>query len=187
MYTTSHKSVWARNFVIGAALCGGGWLLAHSGGADPKQATTPATAIQLVNQEAGAKSAPKKDVGRVVKTEEEWKKLLTPQQFYVLRQKGTERAFSGDYASKKAGTYHCAGCGLALFSSSTKFDSGTGWPSFWQPIDGHVKSETDADGSRVEVLCARCDGHLGHVFEDGPKPTGLRYCINSVSLSFTKQ
>jgi peptide-methionine (R)-S-oxide reductase len=125
----------------------------------------------------------------VPQTPAEWKKALTPQQFHVLREHGTERAFSGQYHnSKKAGTYRCAGCGAQLFTSDKKFDSGTGWPSFWQPIDG-VQSKavgSQIDNSwfqqRTEVHCNRCGGHLGHVFSDGPQPTGLRYCINSVSI-----
>ena len=139
----------------------------------------------VVGQAGADKTAGK--VGRVVKTEAQWKKILTARQFEVLRQKGTEAPFSGEHASKKTGVYHCAGCNLSLFSSATKFDSGTGWPSFWKPIAGHVVEKTDADGERIEVLCARCDGHLGHVFDDGPKPTGLRYCMNSVSLKFAKK
>jgi peptide-methionine (R)-S-oxide reductase len=127
---------------------------------------------------------------KIVKSEEEWKQLLTPEAFTVLRKKGTERAFSGDYQSHDKGIYRCAGCGLKLFSSDAKFNSGTGWPSFFKPLDpGHVHEETDISYGmrRTEVVCARCDGHLGHVFEDGPQPTGLRYCMNSVSLKFEKQ
>ena len=127
-----------------------------------------------------------KGLEKITKTDAEWKKELTPEQYRVLRQKGTERAFTGPYwDSKEAGTYLCAGCGLELFSSEHKFDSGTGWPSFYQPIDPkHVGTETDKTFfmTRTEVHCARCGGHLGHVFEDGPKPTGLRYCINGTSL-----
>ena len=124
----------------------------------------------------------------VVKTEAEWKAALDPMAYNVLREQGTERAFTGKYHDNhKAGIYTCNGCGLTLFSSDTKFESGTGWPSFYAPIDKtHVVEITDkAYGmSRVEVVCHRCGGHLGHVFDDGPKPTGLRYCMNSVSLSF---
>ena len=124
----------------------------------------------------------------VVKSDKDWKAELDEMEFYVLRQKGTERAFTGIYHDNKAkGQYNCAGCGLPLFSSDTKFDSGTGWPSFYAPIDKtHVAEEVDnAFGMRrIEVLCHRCGGHLGHVFEDGPRPTGLRYCMNSVSLQF---
>ena len=127
-------------------------------------------------------------IPKVVKSEEVWKKELTSDEYYVLRQKGTERAFTGDlWDNKKKGVYSCAACELPLFESGTKFKSGTGWPSFYQPIDKYSVAE-DSDKTfgmaRVEVLCARCDGHLGHVFPDGPKPTGLRYCINSVSLKF---
>lgn len=146
---------------------------------------TPASGAQA-NAAKPSKTAAK-GVARVVKTEAEWKKILTAQQFNVLRKKGTEAPYSGDYQSKKKGTYHCAGCNLELFASTTKFDSGTGWPSFWKPIEGHIKTATDHDGTRVEVLCARCDGHLGHVFDDGPKPTGLRYCMNAVALKFVKK
>lgn len=120
--------------------------------------------------------------------ESEWRKRLTPEQFNVLREAGTERAFSGLYNDNKAdGLYRCAGCALELFDSVDKYDSGSGWPSFTRPIDAsHVSEHADVSHGmrRVEVRCARCDGHLGHVFPDGPPPTGLRYCMNSVSLDF---
>ena len=123
----------------------------------------------------------------VTKTEEEWRKLLTPEQYYVLRKHGTERAHTSPLdKTYTEGVYVCAGCGQELFSSQTKFNSGTGWPSFYAPVDGKV--ETSSDRSffmvRTEVHCSRCGGHLGHVFNDGPEPTGLRYCINGVSLKF---
>jgi peptide-methionine (R)-S-oxide reductase len=123
---------------------------------------------------------------RVIKSEEEWRRILTPEEFHVMREKGTEAAFTGKYyASHEPARYVCAACGAELFSSQQKFDSGTGWPSFWAPVDGgRVASETDRSWgmSRTEVHCSRCGAHLGHVFDDGPPPTGLRYCINSVSI-----
>ncbi len=128
---------------------------------------------------------------KVVKSEKEWKEQLTPEQFTVCRRKGTERPFSGQYhACKEDGVYQCVCCEADLFSSETKFDSGTGWPSFWAPIaPGRIRMEHDRSMGmhRVEILCDDCDAHLGHVFPDGPHPTGQRYCINSVSLTLVKK
>jgi peptide-methionine (R)-S-oxide reductase len=126
----------------------------------------------------------------VVKTEEEWKSELTEQEYYVIRQKGTERAGTGDLLdNKKEGVYTCGACGNELYSSETKFNSGTGWPSFYDCIEGAVKEDSDEGFGmvRTEILCAECGGHLGHVFDDGPEPTGLRHCVNSVSLDFKEK
>lgn len=126
----------------------------------------------------------------IEKTEEEWRGILTPEQFRVLREAGTERAFTGEYwNSKDKGVYRCAGCGTELFDSETKFDSGCGWPSFYESLDKSKVEEREDNAfgmQRIEVLCKACGGHLGHVFPDGPRPTGLRYCINSASLRFGK-
>lgn len=129
-------------------------------------------------------------IDKIVKTEAEWKQLLSSEQFRILRMKGTERAFTGQYwDNKKKGMYHCAACQLPLFDSGTKFKSGTGWPSFYKPVNRPNVTEYEdlSHGMRrVEVTCGRCDGHLGHVFDDGPAPTGLRYCINSAALLFER-
>ena len=137
-----------------------------------------------------AETGGKTDQAKIAMSEEEWRNKLTPEQFYVMRKHGTERAFSHPYHQEKdAGMYRCAGCGAPLFSSETKYDSGTGWPSFYAPANRDAVSEHD-DRSffmrRTEVRCTKCDAHLGHVFPDGPKPTGARYCINGVALQHDK-
>lgn len=165
-----------RNFLIAVVVAGGlsGLIFIQANEANP-----------------GTKQKPSSKIQKVEKTDMEWKKELTPEQYHILREKGTERAFTGKYwDNHEKGMYRCAACGTELFSSETKFESGTGWPSFWAPVDpGHVKKEDDDSFlmKRTEVLCAACGGHLGHVFDDGPEPTGKRYCINSAALSFDKK
>jgi peptide-methionine (R)-S-oxide reductase len=166
----------ARRMLLGlAGLVGGGALLHGMTRSGPAGAA------------GGQAGGAGKHVFEVVKTDAEWRASLTPAQFRILRQAGTEYPFSSPLdREKRAGTFACAGCGLPLFSSTTKFDSRTGWPSFWKPLDNAVVEESDftLGMRRVEVLCRRCGGHLGHVFDDGPPPTGLRYCMNGLAMSF---
>lgn len=168
------KPELTRRTALGSALgLGAIGVAAAAGGARWIQGPGPASAAS--------------ETFPVTRTKEEWRRLLTPAQFKVLREEGTERAFTSPLdTEKRAGRYHCAGCDNALFESRTKYDSGTGWPSFYEPLPGAVGTRDDISwlGRRTEVHCARCGGHLGHVFNDGPKPTGLRYCMNGVAMSF---
>ncbi|MFN2500412.1 MAG: peptide-methionine (R)-S-oxide reductase MsrB [Pyrinomonadaceae bacterium] len=152
---------------------------------------TPTSAIKVVSGWIPDLTSKEWDGTPITKTEAEWKKVMSSDQFYVLRNEGTERAFTGKYTDNhEKGTYHCAACGLVLFSSAAKFDSGTGWPSFFQPLyKKNIREKPDRSlaEERIEVECAPCGSHIGHVFDDGPPPTGSRYCLNSVSLVFQKK
>ncbi|MEO8433940.1 MAG: peptide-methionine (R)-S-oxide reductase MsrB [Pyrinomonadaceae bacterium] len=149
-----------------------------------------ASFLQDARSQSDARTPGTKGIKKVSKTDEEWKRILTSEQYHVTRQKGTEAPYSSPLnENHERGIFECVGCGLPLFSSKNKFDSGTGWPSFWAPIakeNVHEEVDNSLTQTRTEVECARCDSHLGHVFDDGPKPTGLRYCMNGAALKFVK-
>jgi len=184
---SEHEEIAAGSAVlIGYALVLAGLLFGIScAGSPPGDLATQRTGRALGDPPQQKQRFP------VTKTDEQWRKQLTPEQYQVLRQKGTERAFTGAlYQNRDQGVYLCAGCGQELFQSADKFDSGSGWPSFTRPADtARVTEETDGSHGmvRTEVMCSRCGGHLGHIFPDGPAPTGQRYCINSVSLAFERE